>query len=30
MEEKVSTRNVYGDTLREIGADEKIVVLERT
>lgn len=28
MEEKVSTRNVYGDTLREIGADEKIVVLD--
>ena len=28
MKEKISVRNVYGDTLREIGTDEKIVVLD--
>ena len=28
MKEKVSTRNVYGDTLKEIGIDERVVVLD--
>lgn len=28
MKGKISTRDVYGDTLKEIGADERVVVLD--